>query len=252
MRVRVFADEAAAGRAAAAQAAATMRSAIAARGKTRLIAAGGASQGAVIDALRQAGAIAWGQVDLFHDREYVGLGAAHPASIRRFLGDSLIGRERVGRYHLLDGERDPERVCRDEGEALRAGHIDVALAEIGAQGELALNFPPADFSLERPYLVVRLDEEWRQQRFAAGGFAAPGEVPERAITISIRQLLKASTLIVCATGPHKAEIVKRCVEGAVSPLAPASILQTHADATLYLDQHSAALLTQRQDETQPQ
>jgi glucosamine-6-phosphate deaminase len=206
----------------------------------------------VIDALRQAGDIAWGQVELFHDREYVGIGARHPASIRRFLGDRLIGRERVGRYHLLDGERDPEKVCREEGEELRAAEIDIALAGIGAQGELALNFPPADFSTERPYFVVRLDEAWRRQRVEEGGFMALGEVPDRAITISIRQLLKAMTLIACVTGPGKAEIVKRCVEGAVSPLVPASILQAHADATLYLDRHSAALLTQRQDETQPQ
>lgn len=244
MRVRVFGDEAAAGRAAAAQAAEKMRSAIAARGKTRLVAAGDESQGAVIDALRQAGAIAWGQVELFHDREYVGIGAAHPASMRRFLAERLIGKERVGRYHLLDGEREPERVCRDEGEELRAAEIDVALAGIGANGELALNFAPADFATERPYLVVRLDEAWRRRRMQEGGFAAMGEVPERAMTISIRQLLKATTLIVCATGPGRAEIVKRCVEGTVSPLVPASILQTHADATLYLDRHAAALLTQ--------
>jgi glucosamine-6-phosphate deaminase len=236
MRVRVFADEGALSRAAVAQATAVVTAAIAARGKTRIVVAGDESHGGLLDTLAQAPGIPWSQVELFHDAEYVGFSAEHPASRRRFLCDRLIAKTRIGRTHLLDAERDPDRVCREEGEELRAGPIDLAFAAIGEKGELALNCPPADFFIERPYLVIGLDA------------AARRETAERAITISIRQLLQAGALIVCAPGAGKAAAVKRCVEGAVSPLAPASILQTHPDVTLYLDRHSAALLTQRPQE----
>jgi glucosamine-6-phosphate deaminase len=245
MRVRVFADEGALGRAAATHAADFMMRAIAASGKARILAAAGESQRGLLDSLAASADIAWAQVELFHDSEYLGLAAEHPASCRRFLCDRLIGKTRIGRCHLLDGQRDPERVCRDEGDALRAAPIDVAFVSVGGNGALALNFPPADFATEKPFFVARLDESWRRERVQEGKFASLGEAPESAITISIRLLLKAAALIVCAGGADHAAIVKRCVEGAVSPLVPASILQTHGEATLYLDRHSAAGLTQR-------
>lgn len=242
MRVRVFADEKALGRAAAAQVAERLRDAIERDGKARLLAAAGPGQGAVLDALAAAPGIAWGQVELFHDAELIGLAAGHPGSLRRFLCERLVAKTRIGRCHLLDGERDPERVCRDEGEALRAAPIDVALASIGPAGELALNFAPADFALEKPCVIVRLDEAWRRARVDAEAFRSLHDVPERAITVSVRQLMKSTTVIACAVGAVTAEAVKRGVEGAVSPLAPASILQTHPDATLYLDRAAAASL----------
>ena len=243
MRVRIFADQQALSRAAVAQAADVVRQAIAARGKTRLLVTADESHRELLDILAPAPGIPWGQVELFHDAEYVGLGAAHPASLRRFLCERLIAKTRIGRTHLLDGERDPDRVCREEGEQLRAAPIDLAFAGIGEKGELALNTPPADFAIEKPYLIIGLDEATRRRIGKRDGAEASSQVPERAITISVRQLLQATTLIVCAPGGEKAEAVKRCVEGTVSPLAPASILQTHPDATLYLDRHSAALLT---------
>lgn len=244
MRVRVFADERALGRAAAAHAAEIVQRAVAARGKARLLAAAGHAQGALCSALVAQPELPWGNVELFHDGEFLGVGAEHPGALRKDLCDRLIARTRIGRYHLLDGERDAERVCREEGEALAAMPVDLALAGIGDGGELAFNLPPADFSTERPYFIARLDDLSRQRHVQAAGFASAADVPERAITISIRQLLKSVALIACAPGAAKAEAVRRCVEGAVSPLAPASILQTHPDATLYLDRHSAALLTQ--------
>jgi glucosamine-6-phosphate deaminase len=245
MRVRVFAEEGALSRAAVAQASQVMAQAIAARGKTRIVVAGDESQGGVLKALAQAPGIAWSLTELFHDAEYVGLHAEHPASRRRFLCDQLIAKTRIGRTHLLDGQREPDRVCRDEGEALRAAPIDLAFASIGPNGEVALNYPPADFFIEKPYLVIGLDEASRRENVGKRGIHSFADAPDRAIAISIRQLLQAVALIVCVPGAARAGAVKRCVEGAVSPLAPASILQTHADVTLYLDCHSAALLTQR-------
>ncbi len=242
LKVRLFPDSKALGRAAAAHAAALIRQAIAEKGSARILAATGESQFDFLAALVQEPDIAWSDVEMFHLDEYVGLSADHPASFRKYLQERLIDRTRMGRYHLLDGERDPEGTCRVVGELLAARTVDVAFAGIGENGHLAFNDPPADFQTETPYLIVRLDEACRRQQVGEGWFKTIREVPERAISISVRQLMKAKTIICAVPEARKAEAVKRCLEGPVTPLAPASILRMHADATVYLDQDSAALL----------
>lgn len=245
MKTRLFHDKVALGRAAAAQAANVIRAAIRERGKARILAATGNSQLEFLDALTAEPGIAWSEVEMFHLDEYVGLSIEHPASFRKYLFERLINKVRVGRYHLLDGEHDPELTCRVTGEHLNASPIDVAFAGIGENGHLAFNDPPADFATEKPYLIVRLDEACRRQQVGEGWFATLADVPDRAISLSVRQLLKAKTIIVPVPDARKAEAVKRCLEGPISPLSPASILRTHPDATVYLDRHSAALLAEK-------
>jgi glucosamine-6-phosphate deaminase len=245
MRILLFHDKVALGRAAAVQAGGAIRAAIAKRAVARILVATGTSQIEFLEALRGEPQIDWSHVELFHLDEYVGLSIEHGASFRKYLFDRLILPLRIGRYHMLDGEHDPERVCHEVGRYLLAAPIDVAFAGIGENGHLAFNDPPADFQTERPYLIVRLDEACRQQQVNEGWFARLADVPERAISISVRQLLKAKTIISVVPDARKAEAVRRCLEGSVSPLAPASILQTHADVTAYLDEKSAALLARK-------
>ncbi len=245
MRIRLFEDKFALARAAAAQAAGVIRRAIAEKRTARILVATGSSQVEFLASLAREPAVDWGEVELFHVAEYVGLGIDHPASCRKFLFDHLITPTRVGRYHLLDGANDPERVCREEGGHLTSAPIDLALAGIGENGRIAFNSPPADFQTEKPYIIVRLDEACRRLPVGQGGFESLADVPERAISISVRHLLKAKTLICPVPDARKADAVKRCLEGPVSPLAPASILRTHPDATLCLDPHSAAALKEK-------
>ncbi len=243
MKTRVFADKFALARAAASHAADAIRRAIHERGKARILASARQTSAEFLAALTAAADVSWRDVELFHLDELVGLPAEHPGSSRRYLFDQLIHPVRIGRYHLLDAEHDPDRTCREEGEELRAAPIDVAWASLSENGHLAFNEPPADFSTEKPYGIVRVDETSRRELVREGRFASIAEVPDRAISISLRQLLKATAVLCIATGAEWAEAVKRCVEGPVSPLTPASILQTHADATIYLDRDSARLLT---------
>ena len=84
----------------------------------------------------------------------------------------------IARYHLLDGERDPDEVCRQVGARLRKEAVDVAFAGIGENGHLAFNDPPADFDTDEPYLVVRLDERCRRQQVGEGWFASIDDVPD--------------------------------------------------------------------------
>jgi glucosamine-6-phosphate deaminase len=245
MQLRVFADQQGLARAAADSAAEHIRDAIASAGEARIIAATGVSQMPFLDALTQQPAIDWSNVEMFHLDEYVGIRADHPASFRRYLRERLIKPAGISRFHLLEADRDPVEVCRSVGRELAARPVDVAFVGIGENGHLAFNDPPADFATEDPYLIVALDDACRRQQVGEGWFKSVDEVPRQAITMSIRQILKARAIIAVVPEARKADAVRRCFEGEISPDAPASILRTHPATTLFLDEASAALLTSR-------
>lgn len=219
-----------------------IRRAIRERGRARIIAATGASQIAFLDALVRQPDIDWGKVEMFHLDEYIGLPVDHPASFRKYLLERLIGPAGITRHHLLDGERDAAAVCREVGALIRAEPVDVALVGIGENGHLAFNDPPADFETTEPYLVVRLDERCRLQQVGEGWFAGLADVPETAISMSVRQILAARSIVCVVPDRRKAEAVRAAIEGPVDPMTPASILQRHHDITIYLDRESASLL----------
>ena len=243
MKIKLLEDKLSLGRAAAQQAAEAIRRAIHKSGKARIIAATGASQFELLDSLTSLPDIGWERVELFHLDEYIGLPANHPASFRNYLLTRLINKVGITHYHLLDGEQEPAEVIRDVGEALRKAPIDVAFVGIGENGHLAFNDPPADFETEEPYIVVTLDEACRRQQLGEGWFTNLSEVPRQAISMSIRQILQAREIICAVSEARKARAVAACVEGEISPLAPSSILRTHANTTVYLDRSAAALLT---------
>ena len=242
MNLRVFDDKGALGREAARQAAAAIRDALKERNSARIIAATGASQFEFLDALTAAADIDWARVELFHLDEYVGLPITHPASFRKYLEERLIHKTGIKHYHLLDGEKDPTEVIGRVGQAILSSPIDVAFLGIGENGHLAFNDPPADFETEEPFLVVNLDEACRRQQVGEGWFAKLEDVPVQAISMSVRQILKSGEIICIAPDSRKAAAVRMCLEGDISPLAPASILRTHPNTTLFLDRDSAALL----------
>jgi glucosamine-6-phosphate deaminase len=134
-------------------------------------------------------------------------------------------------------------MIRRTNEAISAAPIDMAFVGIGENGHLAFNDPPADFETEEPYIVVSLDEACRQQQVGEGWFKELAAVPKRAISMSVRQVLKAKEIVAVVPGPKKAQAIKACFDGEISPMAPSSILRTHANATIYLDRESAALLS---------
>lgn len=243
MRIKTYVDRLTTSRAAARRAARALRRAIGERGGARVVAATGASQLDFLAALTAEPDIDWRSVEIFHLDEYVGLPIDHPASFRKYLLERLINRTGISRYHLLDGERDAPRVAEEVGRELEEAPVDVAFVGIGENGHLAFNDPPADFASERPYLIVTLDAACRRQQVGEGWFASVADVPSQAISMSVRQILKSHEIICVVPDARKAEAVRACVKGDVSPLAPASILQTHANTTVYLDRDSAALLS---------
>jgi glucosamine-6-phosphate deaminase len=245
MRIKTYTDRKTMSAAAARHAAAVMTAAIAARGEARIIAATGASQFDFLEALTSVPGIDWQSVEMFHLDEYVGLPVDHPASFRRYLLERLIDRTSIPRFHLLDVERDAEAVADRVGAALLRAPIDVAFVGIGENAHLAFNDPPADFETDQPYLIVRLDAACRRQQVGEGWFASVDDVPQRAVSMSVRQILKSREIICVVPDARKADAVKASVTAEISPAAPASILRTHDRTTLYLDRESAALLDAR-------
>lgn len=242
MILKVFDDKIQLGEAAAAQAADAIKRAISMRGQARIIAATGASQFEFLKALTTTPGIDWSKVEMFHLDEYVGLPITHPASFRKYLLERLIEPTGLSNYHLLDGEADPNEVCRSVGEAISASPIDAAFVGIGENGHLAFNDPPADFETEEPYIVVNLDEACRRQQVGEGWFAGLDDVPKQAISMTVHQILNAREIVCIVPDARKAQAVKDCFENEISPQFPASILRTHGNTIGYLDKESSALL----------
>jgi glucosamine-6-phosphate deaminase len=243
MIIKVYGDKRSLGEAAAEQAASAIRNAIRERGRARIVAATAGSQLEFLDSLTAASGIDWRLVEAFHLDEYVGLPMTHPGSFRKMLLEQLIHKTEIVNYHLLDGDGDALAAVRKVGAAISSAPIDVAFIGIGENAHLAFNDPPANFETEEPYLIVNLDEACRRQQVGEAWFADISQVPKQAISMSVRQILKAKELIAVVPDLRKAAAVKASVEGVVSPMTPASILRTHANTTIYLDEASASLLT---------
>jgi glucosamine-6-phosphate deaminase len=243
MVIKVFPDKKSLGQAAATQAATAIRRAIRERGQARVVAATAASQAEFLDALVREPGIDWERVEVFHLDEYIGLPVSHPGSFRKMLLEQLVQKTGMRRYHLLDGDADPAEVVIRVGKALASAPVDIEFLGIGENGHIAFNDPPADFKAEAPYLVVDLDEACRRQQVGEAWFADISQVPKQAISMSVKQILKAEEILAVVPDTRKAQAVKACFEGEISPMAPASALRNHPNATVYLDKNSAALLS---------
>jgi len=244
MRLEVYPSKTALAKAASQHAHELLVSTIREKGRVRLIAATGASQLDFLEALTGLPGIDWGKVEMFHLDEYIGMNEEHPASFRRYLRSRLIEKVGIRNYHLLDGTRPPAEVMAEVGAAIQSAPIDVAFVGIGENGHLAFNDPPADFTSTDAYKIVTLDEPCRRQQFGEGWFATLEDVPHRAISMTVRQIMASTHIVAVVPDARKAQAVKDCLEGEVSPMHPASILREHPNTTLYLDPDSAAKLSE--------
>jgi glucosamine-6-phosphate deaminase len=245
MNTEVFDSKAELGVKSAKDAEKKIRNTIEKNGSANVILATGASQFETLKNLVVSKEIDWSKVVMFHLDEYVGMSDQHPASFRKYLKERFV--EKVGdlkAVHFIEGDaEDVEAECERLNEIIRKHPIDVALVGIGENGHLAFNDPPADFDTEEPYIVVELDEACRKQQMGEGWFETFDDVPEKAISMSIKQILKSASIICSVPDQRKAKAVQECLEGEISNLHPASILQTHHNCTVYLDKDSASLLT---------
>ena len=219
-----------------------IRKAIKKKNEATIIVATGASQFEMLGELVQQD-IDWSKVMAFHLDEYIGIPETHPASFRKYLKERFADIVKPKVFHFVNGNTDPVLECKRLGNLISKHTIDVAFIGIGENGHLAFNDPPADFETDDPYIVVTLDEACRKQQLGEGWFASMEEVPEKAISMSIKQIMKSKAIICTVPDLRKARAVKSTVEEPVSNHVPASVLQNHPATNLYLDKDSSSLLS---------
>lgn len=243
MELQVYPTSTEMARSAAAFAARFLREAIARNGSATFVAATGSSQFEFLEILTSLPEIDWSKTSLFHLDEYAGIPASHPASFRRYLQERLIGRVHPGTVNLIQGDAsDLQAEITRLNRLISATAVDVAFVGIGENGHLAFNDPPADFITEDPYLLVDLDDACRRQQLGEGWFKTLEDVPRKAVSMSIRQILKSRAIVCTVPDQRKAQAVHDCLMLPVSPLHPASVLRRHANAHLFFDQAAASLL----------
>jgi glucosamine-6-phosphate deaminase len=239
--IRVLPDPGALAAAAAVDAAALVRDAVAAKGQASVMFASGNSQLAFLDRLTADPAMPWARITGFHMDEYVGIGPDHPAGFARYMRDRIVARTDIATFHVIDGTAPAEEECIRYGALLATHPLDLCVLGIGENGHLAFNDPPvADFDDPFPVKVVELDDACRRQQVGEGHFPDVGAVPTTAITVTIPALLDAARLIVVAPDARKAAPVAAALAGPVTTACPASILQTVDHAVVYLEPASAA------------
>jgi glucosamine-6-phosphate deaminase len=246
VKLHIFDSRQRMGEAAAEHAAQVISEAVRENGEAHIVLATGASQFEMLASLVTRD-IRWAKVTAFHLDEYIGLPVTHRASFRRYLQSRFVAMvPGLRKFHAIRGEAvDPRGECQRLGDVIRNVQIDLACIGIGENGHIAFNDPPADFETEEPFLVVDLDEACRNQQMGEGWFATLDEVPTQAISMSVRQIMRARSIVCTVPDDRKAKALQGAVEGGVTNAVPASILQRHPNCDLFADGPAVSLLRQR-------
>jgi glucosamine-6-phosphate deaminase len=183
------------------------------------------------------------RVTTFNLDEYVGLPPEHPASYHAFMWDNLFSKINVqrDRVHIPDGlSSHIPAFCRSYEEAIRAaGGIDLQVLGIGSDGHIGFNEPSS--SLASRTRIKTLTAETRHDN--AEAFGGADKVPPHVITMGVGTIMDARQVIILAFGDKKADAIAGAVEGPITAMNPASILQMHPVATCIIDEAAATKLT---------
>jgi len=244
LQVRIYADRAAMGAAAAQTVAGWMRSTIAAKGEVNMIFAAAPSQNEFLATLATGADLDWSRVVAMHMDEYVNLPSDAPQGFGHFLGAHLWDRVKPGQVHKLDiSTTDPKAECERYTAILQAHPADIVCAGIGENGHMAFNDPHvADFADPLMVKVVDLDLQCRQQQVNDGCFASLDQVPMYAMTVTMSALMAASRICCVVPGPTKAQAVRATLNSPIGEACPATAMRRHPHAVLFIDHAAAALV----------
>lgn len=239
LKVRVYQDRLSMGTAAGIDVAAKIKELLNRKAKIRIIFAAAPSQNEMLNYLAQDSSIDWSSVTAFHMDEYIGLPEDAPQAFSRFLRERLFDLVKPGTVYLIDSTQKSEEECKRYGKLLQEAPIDIVCLGIGENGHIAFNDPPvADFNDPALIKEVQLDAACRMQQVNDGCFPTVGDVPTRALTLTIPALLSGAHLFCTVPGPTKRQAVKRMLTGPISTECPSTILRNHPDCMLYADRDS--------------
>lgn len=214
---------------------------IAENGEARIVVSTGSSQFEMFEALIKEN-IDWTRIEVFHLDEYIGLPVTHIASFRKYLYERFINHVPVRKFHGVDVEGNiKERIEKLSGE-LRKKPIDLGMIGIGVNGHIAFNDPPADFDTRDAYIVVRLDDQCKLQQVNEGWFGTVEDVPEKAVSMSVWQIMQCKSIVSVVPHQVKAEAVYKTFTSRLTNLVPATMLKEHRDFNIFLDRNSSSKL----------
>ena len=188
-----------------------------------------------------------GELDFSHINtinldEYVGLDKNNNQSYYYYMYHELFSKINIpdSQYHLLNGmaKDSEEECCRYEKLIKDLGGIDLQLLGVGLNGHIGFN-EPCDYFSKGTHLAKLTENTIKaNSRF----FENIEDVPCYAYTMGIKNIMEAKKIILIANGKVKAEIMKKIIEGPITPQVPASVLQLHNEVTVILDQEASSLL----------
>jgi glucosamine-6-phosphate deaminase len=212
------------------------------KGKARIVLSTGASQFDFFEHFVQQD-INWSAIEMFHLDEYLGLPDYHPASFRKYLKERFVSRVSLGKVHLVDGDINQVESTLKRLEQLASEEpLDLGLIGIGVNAHIAFNDPPADFHARSFYKIVDLDDDCKLQQVGEGWFASLSEVPTQAISMTVQGIMSCNKIISVVPHKVKAIAIKQTLGSEITNLIPATILKSHPNWSLYLDDNSASLL----------
>ncbi len=243
MDLRVYQDKTEMSINAASYGAEVLRQAIKANGCANVVVATAPSQFEMMKHLAAAEDIDWSKVTLFHLDEYIGLPEGHIAGFRLNLKKNFIDLlpTAPAKLYYVNGDA-PEAFCQEIQQIMDGLDIDLAFIGVGENGHIAFNDPPADFETKAAFNIVELDQACRNQQYTEGWFATMDLVPTTALSMTVPRIFSSKGIVNVVPDERKAEAVKAMVEGEITPMCPASILQKHECCAVFLDKASASLL----------
>ena len=242
LSVNIYSTNEEMGGGAAAAIAEEMRNVAAKKNVIRMMFAAAPSQNTTLSALSDIPDLPWNKVVAFHMDEYIGITPDRPQSFRNYLNAHIFSRHNFREIHLIQGDSDDPDKIIDSYSKLLEEPLDIVVLGIGENGHIAFNDPPADFDTRDPYIVVDLEKRSRRQQVSEGWFSSLDDVPAKAVTMSVSEILSARHIIVSCPDQRKAKAVASCLFDDVTVLSPSSALRMSYDCSLYLDRLSSALV----------
>ncbi len=243
LNISVYRNRHEIGAAAAEAVAACMRELLSKQQQVRMVFAAAPSQNEFLQAIKVEPLLDWSRVSVFHMDEYIGLPADAPQLFGRFLKESIWDEVNPGEVHLIDGLNDPIAESKRYGQMIAQAPIDIICLGIGENGHIAFNDPPvANFHDTEVMKLVMLDEACRQQQVNDGCFPSIADVPKYALTLTIPTMMSGVRLFCIVPGITKQAAVREMLTAPISTVCPATILRSHLDCIVYLDQDSYGVL----------
>ena len=239
MQIIISQDASELGRKAAKAAALKLNESIRINGEARMVVSTGSSQFETFQALLKED-IDWRKVVIFHLDEYIDLPVTHKASFRKYLHDRFINSIDTKQFHSIETEGDINKAISSLTREIKKAPIDLGLIGIGVNAHIAFNDPPADFMTQDSYIIVNLDNQCKLQQVNEGWFNTIDEVPDKAISMTVWQIMQCKTIISCVPHVVKADAIYKTFTNKISNIVPATKLKEHNDFYLYLDVNSAS------------